>query len=240
MIKVIVSIVVILLLAGSFTYVYLYYEKPSQENTLVFSNLTISMKDVNNDYIITGYKIKSILHDSQGVTSDRGSIITTVPYNSSIEIYNQNINEQNFYIDYRIEEITENVERIDFNQVIPGSIVAFTENDLKDDKIFVNASISGIIKNLVICIEWSSHFYDGEILSQNFTGGDKLRKTDRCVYSNQNFEDERLGFEIKPTQWGNLGISDSIKVYFIDGDLINGTINYDENKFAKDYMLTIR
>lgn len=201
-------IIIIIVLAGAIASLYFIKERPTQ-TTLTFSNLSILAHDGNNNLVKTGYEIwLDNLYYVNGTTSNRGAIFQQVPLNKSILIYNQNIENQQYYTD--VKEINNNtnssIYRVNLKLEEVGDLnISNTDNE-------VSVKTIGLYKNAKVCFSWSSHIIYVKI---DFNETSKEEGMDKCY----NVILNNITFPIDYNTFGNLE-NDYIEIHFITYDKI--------------------
>lgn len=214
---IILLIFVVLVVAGVF--LYYYYEKPVADNTISYSNVSVFAKNKDGRNIKTDFVV--FLNGAfykQGTTSSKGAVLVKIPINSSIEIYNNNTKEQNFYIDKQNIFLNESTKRINLLAIIPGELefVNCTEKE-------ANVVSKGFIKELKFCLK-----YSGQIVyvRSNSTEIPKLQgfdNYDKCYDLGLSLEDgQSLQIPLDYKLFGESS-QNSIKISFIDYGLNNFT-----------------
>ena len=214
----------ILVLIISGILIYFYYEKPHKlKNLQSFVNVTISAQE-ENKYVKTGYKIiVNNVEYKKGETLSSGILLEKVPTNSSIIIYNTNIDNQTYYSDFKNFTTTEIKNyRVNLELVKPGVVQVTHFGKIGVDDV-INVKLNGTnFNNVKACVSWSSHIIFVNIL--NYTKIDKLseyKNYDKCYdlgFSLHNTE-KQLNLEYKT--FGNLNSADEIKLVFIDSIYTN-------------------
>lgn len=144
--------ILILLLGGGFTYIYYKYEIPNKNNSITLTNLTISA-EYNGKKIKTGYVIESPNGIIEGNTSQSYEF-EQVRKNQVIKIYNKNIEDQLFFKDLRIIDISENLIRIDLKLEEPKPI---NIKKVSENPIILNLT-SQDARDIDFCLDWTSAY----------------------------------------------------------------------------------
>lgn len=218
---IIVSFVFILLIIVG-VIVYFFYEKPRIDKieSEQLKNLVLQFYD-NGTQIRTGYIIT--LDNSNYVyleenSTDVNYIINNIPANRSFSIFNKNIENQRYYTSYEDFNIYSSFNK-KFNVYKIGDVnITITQKLRESDVIKVQITELGIVKCPKICVRGSTHIVSIKTNLPLAEAPLRLQdKVDKCFSLGEvlNKTDVYLSY----SKFGNLLDSDSIKLYFIDGDI---------------------
>ena len=223
----------ILILGAGIIILYFSFEKPAQEKIQAsVVNLTIFAKD-NDNFISTGYIINrdGKLYKS-GNTLEDGGIYDSIAVNSSIEIYNINIDNQIYYTDFKKISLfgdTLPPQRIVFNLVKPSDISIMDIQNLENNSIFVDI-IGDYLRNISVCYKYSKHFVSTRI--NEFAQVDKPAEYslyDKCYDLKQSLINNSMNFTISYNLFGKLDSQDFIDLIIADKDCYNDNCNLFKN-----------
>jgi len=203
---VVICVTIILILSGVLGFLYYKFELPRKEKEN-YLNLHL-LANFKNNPIRTGYEIE--LEDRtilQGNTSKSYELIKISP--GIIKIRNINIENQNFYIEEKIVNLSKNNTRIDvrLNEQKPVKVDVY-----KNDSYFVNV-FSEYFKDVDFCIDYSYNFMFVEAI--NFT------------------EINKEGFEEYECYRGDFSLIDNNKTIEISFN----KNNYQEDEFMSLFLI---
>lgn len=210
---IIVFIVLVSLIAGLFVYLYYYYEPEnniSEEKVSlnIYSQDSKTKEKLESDIniYVDGVLIKEIESEKYA------SIVYDVFANRSVEILGYNTEGYYNSIKRIKTNISEN-QRIILNLEKAGSFSLIKEYSSKE-KMQINLSYSGNIKNSYGCIDWTS--------SIAYVDTDIFKKIDAPQEYNQFvkcFEIEPGSYELKIKSYTALDENDKIKIVVFDKDI---------------------
>ena len=230
---------------------YFQFEIPKQEeitSRIITFNIAAFDKFNNDEQIITGYTIKvdNTFMDSQ-TTATSGRILFTVFVNKTIEICNNNLDNQKFYIFcYKkdITDLTPDNNRADLILLNPGELIINQDSNLGDkDKIILNISTSRIFKNPIICLKWSSRLFGVNTVFKVYEKEERYISYDKCYDLEKDITNDTSFIPINYRTIDKVTSSDFIKVVFIDRDNSGGnlvTIYNNTNVGADDTIYEIK
>jgi hypothetical protein len=229
----IVILIVGLLSIGVVTYLYFNYEKPNQEETFKYHNLSIAIFDYNKTKIEGNYYLslnsKNNIY-STGKTLQFGYSFSSIPINSSFYVSS---NVKDYYSktvsfeDYLI--YNPNNFRID---LYPEKVGNCTISKTKFDDLSLNLVIecNGLYKYPLFCTRWSSRIALLNLNKSYFTESkipnSLINKVDRCYLFNKNISNNITNLDISYIKLLPLSNFDYIETYLITGDIQE----YKENK----------
>jgi len=209
----------ILLIVGGVV-VYFMFERPAKSNVTEYSNVSVIIK-TDDMFVETEYTIEmNGIFYKNGRTTNIGASLERIPRNSTIKIYNSNINSQQYYRDIKEVYVNDSYQRITLNLVEPGELKM---NKINDNLLEVKSE--GIIRDVKFCLSWT-----GQIIyvKSNFTQIPKLagfEKTDKCFDTeksiNNNFIHIPLNYQLFGTE-----SNAEINVIIIDANFNNKTYNF--------------
>lgn len=226
-----IVVIILLILIGGFVYAYFFYEQPKQQEVIDFCSLSISSRNVDGELVKTYYElhVNNNLY-SYGNTSSSGHVLENVPKNSSILIYNKNLDNQSYYIDtLKFNINNESVLRKDIALLEMGGITISKEGRFgRDNPMTIFLNVSGYVKDPVVCLKWSDYII--------YSGFDNLTKVEniynksynKCYEFGSDFQDELLEFLLNYKVFNQLHSNDYIALLFVGRDrdpLTNDIIN---------------
>lgn len=225
-------------------YLYYKYEVNKEPAEEMSSKVTIIAKEKNKN-VVTGYiiKINNVFY-KEGVTLEQAPILIKAPVNSSVSVINKNLQRQNYYITKKevfLGDIT--AKRLELNLVAPGSLTC-QEKEYLDKNLKIKVVASGEARNLIACIDWTSHVISGNIIGYDFIEIPANYKKDyiKCYDLNKTVVDNNFLIETTYEKFGTIDNDDRINILFIDRDYYNNIlISQDNGKdlFMEDYLCSI-
>jgi len=220
-------IIFILIVGGIFGYIYYKYERnvPDGEDYVDLSIFAIEKETISIleketiSRIETGYVIKvQNLNYSDKKTSSTGAVFDRVPINSSISIFNYNLENQTYYTDFVNFITSENkTYRVNLELIKVGELnVSYVADD---EKINVTVLSSGEFRKMYFCFDYSLH-----ILYVNVEN--KTKKEKNCYYGNDLKDGEEMLIQLKYSTFGTVSEEDFININFFDeSEKIQKSIN---------------
>ena len=230
-------IVIFLVLGGVLGYLYFTKEKPIQETMETRVNLTIAASE-NNRYIKTGYRIEAvgIPFSKSGETNTLGSVLETLPFNYTYNIYNVNIENQNFYTSKQIISVKENkIYRVELKPQRPGSIEVYRKGRFNGvDNLSLIVESKGYYQNVLFCVKWSLNVIKIDFLSKynEIPKPESHKKYFNCYTTGVSLNNEMMEIPISYRYWEVLTKDDFIHLVVMDSDLINN--NYVSEVYNTD------
>ena len=230
----VILVVIILLIAGAFSFLYWKYERPAivqEENNFRASIYAIDVQ--TQDRIVTNYSIYvgGSLTES-GKTLEKGPIVHKFEAGSSVLVKS---NDSSYYNDeiFANPDIV-NLSRIELRLVNPSELIIEQHGTfLLDEKITFNLSTEREFRNLIVCTEWTNNFI--YVKSNYPKSEEKPREFDKCFETGQTLnKDDEISFILDYKVFGFLTEKDFIRLYFMDSE--NGLKDYslEEDKWSED------
>ena len=236
---VIITIVLVLLIAGILGYFYIKHEKPVQEEMLNNFDANIyAIDSVTGDRIATNYSIylSGVYYESD-MTLRGGPVVKRYEAGSSVMVKSEN---DEYYNDevFANPDIL-NLSRVELRLVLPSELEIKQDGDfLFDKEITFNLSTKREYRNPIICAEWSRNFI---YVKSNYPKTDtKPKEFDKCFETNIILNSTSvLSFVLEYKEWDFLTSDDFIKLYFMDSE--NGISDYNltNDKWAEDINITL-
>jgi len=233
-------IFILLLSIGGFIYYKYHYLSIKTGNN--FNNYSISAIDENGNLIKTNYEIylDNIFYKN-GETNRRGVILVQLASNKKVDIINKNLKSQNYYSNIISFNSTNNsIYRAQLFLIEPSEIKIKEINRTKD-KINLKLSTDKIVKNLKVCLKYSSHVIFARVKGKNI-----VKKLDRfsnyvyCYDLNENLnKTNSILLSIDYETFGKLNDKDYINISIIDGIRKPIGMDYSENVGIDDKIYNI-
>lgn len=212
-------------------FAYYYFENPFKADDGMF-NVSVYAVDENNNQIKTGYKLyvdNSLFVERN--TSSQYIIREKVPFDKEIRIETFNIKNQSYYkeeVNFFSEKLNEN-KRVKIELTKPGKLNITDFGLLRsNNKNYINISTEGLLRDVVVCVDWSFHFYYVDLI--NLTSTDKIKEYDECYLIDEKMEkgkEYKINYDYKifekPTS------SDYIKFLFFDSRNLEKPIKTHKN-----------
>lgn len=227
-------IIFIFLVLASFVGIYLWYEKPLQQQYRAdFSNLSIIALDENKKHIPINYQIyvNEALY-SEGQTLKQGAVLEIVPLKSWIRITTSNIDSDKYYLVERYFYLNNSrTERINLILQKKGEVFVEHIGDFAlNEPIQVDVTTDSLIKGINVCLEWSVHFIRAEINhTHNIIKIQKQPGYDYCYYLNDTINsNQQISFNISYNFFGAPDSRDYLNLFFYDteNEDIKERLNY--------------
>src|SRR6056297_2729579 len=226
-------IIIFLLISGGIIgYLYFFKELPEQEKAekKVYANIFAYENGIKTQ---TDYKIfVGNKEYANGTTSNIGGVREQVPINRTIEIYNYNQEDQNYYIDkikFKSSPEEEN-RRVDLELEKAGifNITSF-ENLSNGQFADLELTTDKLLKNIGLCMKRSNNILYSQIINSEFLklkvveAPSELYNYDKCYKYNKSeiTEEDVINIEIKYLLYNTLKLNDFIEFVFFDSDKIN-------------------
>lgn len=228
--KIIVFLFIVLILAGVMYYTYQKYEKPQQEEITKEVNVSLIAKHKNKP-ITTGYKIlRNERLIEKGNTYNKGFILKQLKTNKTLNIYNYNLENQNYYTDVKEFKLKNN-KRVELDLIKSSKLNITQEEDIYSCKDNFDITISKInnkpYKNPHFCISWSSGFWYFKTLYEEVNIPERFEDNyDKCYDLNiKNLDKKTLNIKYKI--FSKL-YNEEVKIVFYDAEYI-----LDEKNISK-------
>ena len=215
---------IFLVLAGVFTFLYFKFEKPAkeQEQIIYYTNLTIFAQDKENHPIKTTYLVylNGSLYDG-GITDKFGGVTQRVTTGNTFYIRNENFPDQKYYT----SEIKFYSDKPDKSNRIVLELNERGELDISQDGAFgtnetiiLNVSTNETFKNLMYCLKWSELLIFVKSMNDDRIDGQiddnyKCYETDRTVD-----EKHYMIIKINYNTISPITSNDYLRVQFYDKD----------------------
>jgi len=212
--SIVAIIILVILLAGIIFSMYFIFEKPEKEKEIIFKNVFFMIKNndtkesLNENIIINvdGSRYKNI-------TSQIGSfILAKVPINKSIGIHVDIPDYYEFFDNLFFDEnLTNDRYIIKLNK--KGNITM--DYNLLEKEIHMNFYKDGVIKNPVMCIDYSNKFIYFKSKDYSIKNG-KINDEYKCFFIGEDFteKDNILNFNY----FGELTKDDYLNIRIYDED----------------------
>jgi len=235
--SIIIFFVMLALIASTLTFIYYKYERSNNTGNLDYINISVSASS-NKKPINIGFRIdRDGFFYKDGETLKEGAVLVKVLRNSSYTITSINLENQSYYtFTKKLNLDSGNTNRVDLNMIPPGELVV--NHRIEDEKIFLEVSSIGPYNNLSYCIDWSDNFL--WVKSLNYTSSFNIYNSNyvKCYNTNKNLYNDSILIALEYKHWQDLISEDFIKIYFLDKDIVNNKIIY-ENFGGKDIEYTI-
>jgi len=215
---------VIIVIAGLGIAFY-YFENPFSSSG-EYQNISIYAVDsITNKQVETGYVIKAnnAVYDF-GNTSKEYIIREKIPLESNIEILSKNINDQDYYTEkikfFTNSSILEsqrgNPKRIKMILEKPGNLNVQKTGLLhvaENPQVYVETET--ILKDLVVCVDWSFHFFYAEL--NNLSNTDRIKNKEECYFINETLKNgKKIQFSLDYKEFQQPNSQDYILLEFYD------------------------
>jgi hypothetical protein len=207
---VITLVILVLILSGTFTFIYFKYQKPINEPEI--STLSISA-EFEGKKITTGFKLNGEFF----TTSNLGHIQIEVPKGYLISLEHINLDGQEFYKQKETINITRDIQRYDF---ILKEMKNLSITKQSGNPIVLNVS-SKDYQDLHFCLKWSLAYI---FVRSNFTEISKpseFEKWDRCYKTDVSLENSNLIIPISFQELSPPRDSDYINISLFNPSLID-------------------
>lgn len=216
---IIIISVIFLLIIGVGVFLYFFYEKPTSEDEIVYTDINIFAYEGSKN-IETGYEISVGVSGSNyknGTTLLGGAVLEKVPINSTIYITNINIKNQTYYNQTKRINTTETGPfRVEFDLERSGIINIHHQGSIGsncDMDLILESKES--YRDITLCFEWSYHIVRVETNS-SFNREKNSRDYDRCFYTGLDLENSELMIPVNCKILGVINDEDYIKVGVFD------------------------
>ncbi len=233
---VIFFIIFILIIGIGIGLLYYFYEKPAEtqlQNSYVNFNIYAKNNDKN---IVTGYKvdINGVAYD-EGKTSKDGATLQRIPANySQIEIYNYNLENQNFYTTIvNKDSMSIEPQRIILKLEEPGKLNITQNGKLDGNLISLNiSSVGGNYRKPQICLKYSIHLITVQTSALFIDNSDNYSNFDKCYELGNNiYENSSQVLELNYKYFDSLDNRDYLNITIFDNDCINNKCFGSKNKY---------
>jgi hypothetical protein len=208
--KIIVFITLIVALAGVLGFIYYKYQ-PTQSEEKDLGNISISAES-------NGKKIKTgLLINGQERNTSEGYELVRLKKGQLIQVENINLENQYFYKDKRVFNLSEENVRLDLElkepkplqiQIIPGNptnITVFSED----------------FRDLVFCLTWSLNYI---FVNSNYTQIDKIKgyeNWDKCYSTRLSLLNSKIEIPVNYQEFGIITEKDYINISLMTPEFIN-------------------
>lgn len=250
-----VVLILVIIIGAAIAAAYFFYEKPKVEAAkappVFFHNISLLFRYENGTQIRTGFEVFSDgLFQSSGQTLDRDYVRIGIPVNRTIRILNKNLEGQGFYRTDVLLDREQN-PRVYREEIILdpyGGLQAWHTGDLGLGPVNLHVNATGAVKNVGMCIAWSSNILYASLDYPFSPIPSRLEtKVDRCYDLGFSFTPQNLTLWIPVTyrQFRLVEPDDFIKVYILDKEKTGSGEYAAENETGddiglKDYIYTIK
>jgi hypothetical protein len=225
-------IIVFVILVGVGIFVYFQFEKPKENAVLHLSDINLLIRNKDKSLLRTQYNvvIDGLMYKN-GTSSDNGATVIQVPVNKSVQIYNSNIEKQDFYtsfIDVSTFPPNDNVPlRVNLDLIKPGKLNISVRGNLSDESskfVFVDLQSDGNINNIGLCLDWSKRMIrvtptGNFTFTEMTTKPKRLESFYRCYTTSVSLINSNITIILEYKKFEQLTSSDDISIAIFDGDL---------------------
>jgi len=243
-------VIFVLLIAIGF-FIYVFYEKPIQDNiNNNYVSLNINAHENDSDsQLITGYKV--YVEDSfynEGETLENGFIRVNVPTNKSFYILNSNLGDQNYYTNFiEFDSISiQESKRITLLLINSGKVNFSYSGSLINEAVDLKILGEGEIRNFIFCVRYSLGILTLNVLGEHeiIDPPDRYKyKVDKCYNPMFDLSDNEIIIPLRFKVFGSDVENEFIEIIIIDGDEISkNNIVYEiegEDLWAEDFKFII-
>jgi len=220
----IVLTIIMLVLMGGVVFFYFAIEKPNQALLSVQHNYSIRFVDeISGEVIITNYTIYlDGAFYKRGISKKLGFVLERVPFNKSVDIFSES--KTHYTTRYRHRSFSSQAKNIRAEVIITphGRIDIFHRGEfILGDDLSLNISSKGLVRQISVCLRWSSSFITVSIPNQTLIDVPPRleNKVDKCYKTREVLKNSSVSFPIDYKLFRSLDLSDNIKVIVLDADI---------------------
>lgn len=243
-----VFVIIFILVIGIIGFlIYNYYEKPMSavQNTTITCNLSVATIDSGN-LVETNYYINTFLDGLRlGRSSSTSYIREYVIANSSVLLFNSNIDNQDYYTNYKTISFcaADNILREDLDLIKYGVANVSYYLDNNTNEITINITSSGLLRSPAICIKIPPAIISIDPTKEmnEISVPERLKYpgVSSCYDLAADIQDSSRSYTFSFSRFGTILPQEYIEFYLIDRDyrFVNGTMNLVYEEDSKDVGL---
>lgn len=231
----IVLVFLLAILAAAGIWAYYFYEKPKQDQeTIVYTNLSIETKDADTGALIPAlFSVQQTGYQKFGNTNTMAFTLQKVKSNESFLLF---VWAEGYYTELNMSDaflsdvrVPQNV-RISVPMKKIGNVTISHQGVLGvDNPIILNITKNGEVREVKLCLRWSNNILTVSV--RNTTNVDKepriFNKVDKCYLLNEtSLSNQTQMFFLDYRRYAQITQDDSIKVYALYGNIDRNTTQY--------------